>query len=180
MHHRREHWLQWKRHPQQWRVMENHGEPKSLRWLLQNNSGSAFLDVGFRDQALLCQKLKLWKEECFWESVWQSRMRIRFRYSVKYVLMFKGSNELYELYLYQLNNFQLVNDFQSTSMSRPAAHSWPTLWHRPCRSPGLPLRRRPLLLRTMSLNSSLLLCLGSRLWQLHLADNRVSIRRLWN
>ena len=32
-----------------------------------------------------------------------------------------------KLYLYQLNYFQPVNDFQSTSMSRPAAHSWPTL-----------------------------------------------------
>ena len=49
------------------------------------------------------------------------------KYSVKYVLMFEGSNELYELYLYQLNNFKSVNDFQSTSMSRPAPNSWPTL-----------------------------------------------------
>ena len=65
-------------------------------------------------------------------------------------------------YSYQVNNFQPVNDFQSTSMSRPAPNSWPTLWHRPCRSPGLPLRRRPLLLRKMLLQLRLLLCYGCR------------------
>ena len=43
-------------------------------------------------QALLCQKFNLWKEKSFVVRVWQSRMWIRFRYSVKYVLIRMSGN----------------------------------------------------------------------------------------
>ena len=48
-------------------------------------------------------------------------------------------------------------DFQPSSLPSPPAHSGPALRHRTCRTPRLPLRRRPLLLRTLLLKLRLLL-----------------------